>query len=557
MPETVKIIALGGLDEDGKNCILAEVNDEIFVIECGIRFPDKSMPGIDYVIPDFTYLKERKDKVRAYFLLSGHDDEVGALAYVYDEAPAPVYGTDVALGMFKIFLKHVGKSFDKMDLRQVEPSATFKVNGRKIQFFQTAANIARTNGVAIETSYGNIVYTGTYVVENNSSKNYLHDFRRIAEVSESAPTLVLMSESSYAERGGYTAPSYKVGPLIEQAIRDAEGRTFISMFATNCYNIDEIISLAVQTRKKIIPYDEQTANTLSTMQSLGQLMIPRDNFAPLSELNQYKEEDIIILMLGHGSKLFNKIALLSDGTSKDKFVTIKESDTFIMASPANNNTELVATEALDELYRTGCKVLNLPKKKFVKMHASEEDLKTMISLFNPQYYIPVKGLYRALLANAMMALNMGIGLTHNRVFLLENGLTWEYNGVRPQMKDESIPHAGIMIDGIGVGDVSSMVLSDRTKLAEGLVMVSVTLNKANHQVIAGPDVQIRGLSFPKDIDVISRDLGNLLLETIASSFAEGKKLDDVKSACHERLLRQVRRESGKEPMVIPIIIEAE
>ncbi len=556
MPEKVKIIALGGLDEDGKNCVLAEIGDEIYVIECGIRFPDKSMPGIDYVIPDFTYLKQRKDKVKAYFLLSGRDDCFGALAYIYDEVPAPVYGSDVALGMLSMFLTHIGKSTKGMDLREVKPSSSFKVNGRKVQFFQTASNIAHSNGVSIETEYGNIVYTGNFVVENNSSPNYFHDYRRIAEVSESAPTLVLMCESSFAERGGYTAPSYKVAPLIEQTLRDATGRTFISMFASNCYNIDEIISLAVQLRKKIIPYDNQTSEVLKKMQSIGQLIIPRDNCAPLNELNQYKEEDIIILMLGHGSRLFNKIALLSDGSNKDKFVTIKENDTFILASPSNHNTELVATEALDELYRTGCKVLHLTKKQFVKMHASEEDIKTMISLFNPKYYIPVKGLYRTLLANAMIGLNMGVGLTHNRVFLLENGLSWIYDGVRPELKDESIPHNGIMIDGIGVGDVSPMVLSDRQKLSEGIVVASITLNKETHQVLAGPDIQIKGLSFSKDYDIVAKELSGLFLETLENGFKEGRKMDDIKNICYERLLRQIRRDSGKEPMVLPLIIEA-
>ncbi len=557
MPDSVKIIALGGLDEDGKNCVLVEINSDIYVIQCGVRFPDKSMPGIDYVIPDFTYLKERKDKVRAYFLLSGNDDQVGALSYLYDEVPAPVYGSDVTLGMLSIFLTHIGKSPKGMDLWEVEPSSTFKVNGRKIQYFQTASNIARSSGVAIETSYGNVVYSGTYVVENNSSKNYYHDFRHIAEVSESAPTLVLMCESSYAERSGYTAPSYKVTPLIEQTIRDAKGRTFVSMFAMNCYNIDELIALAVQNKKKIIPYDESTSKVLNKMQSLGQLPIPRDNFARLDELNQFKEEDIIILMLGHGSKLFNKIALLADGSSKEKFVTVKESDTFILASPSNHNTELVATEALDELYRTGCHVLNLTKKQFVKMHPSEEDLKTMISLFNPKYYIPVKGLYRSLLANAMVALNMGIGLSHNNVFLLENGLTWSYDGAKARLNDESIPHKGIMIDGIGVGDVSSLVLADRQKLSEGIVVCSVILNKRTHQVIAGPDIQIKGLGFSKDIDVINKELGAIFLDTLASCFAEGRKIDDIKNICYERLLRQIRRDSGKEPMVLPLIIEAE
>lgn len=556
MPEKVKIIALGGLDEDGKNCVLAEIGDEIYVIECGIRFPDKSMPGIDYVIPDFTYLKQRKDKVKAYFLLSGRDDCFGALAYIYDEVPAPVYGSDVALGMLSMFLTHIGKSTKGMDLREVKPSSSFKVNGRKVQFFQTASNIAHSNGVSIETEYGNIVYTGNFVVENNSSPNYFHDYRRIAEVSESAPTLVLMCESSFSERGGYTAPSYKVAPLIEQTLRDATGRTFISMFATNCYNIDEIISLAVQLRKKIIPYDNQTSEVLKKMQSIGQLIIPRDNYAPLNELNQYKEEDIIILMLGHGSRLFNKIALLSDGSNKDKFVTIKENDTFILASPSNHNTELVATEALDELYRTGCKVLHLTKKQFVKMHASEEDIKTMISLFNPKYYIPVKGLYRTLLANAMIGLNMGVGLTHNRVFLLENGLSWIYDGVRPELKDESIPHNGIMIDGIGVGDVSPMVLSDRQKLSEGIVVASITLNKETHQVLAGPDIQIKGLSFSKDYDIVAKELSSMFMETLENGFKEGRRMDDIKNICYERLLRQIRRDSGKEPMVLPLIIEA-
>lgn len=557
MPELVKIIALGGLDEDGKNCILVETNDDIFVVGCGIRFPDKSMPGIDYVIPDFTYLKKNKEKVRAYFLLSGHDDEMGALAYIYEEVPAPIYGSTVTLGMFNVFLSHIGKTSKGMDLRVKEPSSSFKVNGRNIRFFQTAHNIALSNGVAIETAYGNVVYTGSYVVENNSSKNYLHDFRHIAEVSESAPTLVLMTESAYAERSGYTAPTYKVAPLIEQAIRDAKGRTFISMFSMNCYNIDEVISLAVQTRKKIIPYDEQTAKTLAEFQSLGQLIIPRDNFAQLSELNHYKEEDIIVLLLGYGSKLFNKIALLAGNSSEGGFVHIKETDTFITASPSNYNTEVVATEALDELYRTGCKVLHLTKKQLIKMHASEEDIKMMISIFNPKYYIPVKGLYRNLLANAMIALNMGVGLTHNNVFLLENGLTWAYDGIRPQLKDESIPHNGIMIDGIGVGDVSQLVIADRQKLAEGVVVISCTLTKNSHKVIAGPDVQIKGLSFTKDMDVVTRDLGNLFLETIASCFAEDRKLDDIKNICHERLLRQVRRDSGKEPMVLPLIIEVE
>ena len=556
MLEQVKIIALGGLDEDGRNCILVEINNDIFVIGCGIRFPDKTMPGIDYVIPDFSYLKAKKEQVRGYFLLNGHDDQIGALAYIYQDVPAPVYGSAVTLGMLKIFMKHVDMDPNMFDLHVVEPSSSFKVAGRLIQYFQTAHNIACSSGVAIQSAQGNIVFTNSFVVENNSSKNYLHDFRRIAQVSETAPTLVLMTESSYAERSGYTAPNYKLTPHIEQALRDAKGRVFISLFSVNCYNIDEVIALAVATRKRIIPYDEGSQRTLNEMQSTGQFVIPRDNYAPISDLNRYKDEDVIVLILGHGAKLFHKIALLASGESEGHFVTLKESDTFIVASPGNYNTEIEATDALDELYRAGVHVIALNKKQLLKMHASEEDLKMMISVFRPIYYIPVKGFYRDLLANAKVALSMGINLSHNNVFLLENGLSWVYDGKSPRLIDESIPHGDIMIDGIGVGDVSASVINDRQKLTEGLVVLSVTLGKQSHRIIAGPEVQIRGLVFMRDSDVIARDLGNLFVNAIQEEFAEGKTdMDDIRQSVYERCLRQIRRDSGKDPMVLPLIIE--
>ena len=225
MEETVKILALGGLDEAGKDCYLVDISGELYVIGCGLRYPDKTMPGVDYVIPDCTYLIENKDRVKAYFLLHGHEDELGGLVYLYENAPAPVYGSDVTLAMLRLFAEKVGKGNVSFDLRPVEPTSTFKVGDRTCHFFQTAHSIARSSGLAIDTRLGHVVFTGDFVVENSADPNYLHDINAIARLAET-PTLVLLSESGYAEKPGYTAPRHRLSHHVESAVKDAPGRTF-------------------------------------------------------------------------------------------------------------------------------------------------------------------------------------------------------------------------------------------------------------------------------------------------------------------------------------------
>lgn len=555
MNDKVRIFALGGLDEDGKNCTVVEINGDIFVVGCGIKYPDKTMPGIDYVIPNFQYLKDHKEHVKAYFLTHGHDDEMGALAYLYKDVPAPIYGSLVTIAMFKTFAKHVNVNPASFDLHIVEATSSFMVAGRKISYFRTAHNIALSSGVCIETSLGNVIFTSDFVVENNANPNYLHDMNAIAKIAENQ-TLVLLSESVYASHAGYTAPDYKLTPHIEQIVKDSTGRLFIALFSANFYNIDEVISLAIQNHKKIIPYDEETAETIASMQSCGQLLIPRDNYAPIDDLNRFRAQDIIVLMLGYGVKLYGKIALLAAGQNETKQISLTETDTFISACPSNDNTEIEATDALDELYRSGCQVFNVPKKKFLKMHASEEDLKMMIALLKPAYYIPVKGFYKDLLANAEVALSMGINLNHGNVFLLENGLSCIFDSTGGHLLQENIVHGDIMIDGIGVGDVGTQVINDRQKLSEGVVILAATVSKSKKAIVAGPDVQIRGLVFLKDSDAILRDVSKIFLTTLNDELQNTPyNLDKLKDDVYDKCLRSIRRQTGKEPMVLPLIIE--
>lgn len=557
MNDKIRIFALGGLDEDGKNCFVIEINDDIFVVEAGVMEPDKTMPGVDYVIPRYDYLIENKSRVRAYFLLHGHDDEVGALAYIYPDVPAPIYGSQVTLAMLNIFTQHVKKDPKMYDLHVVEPSSTFKVAGREITYFHTAHNIADSSGMAIATSMGNIVITGDFVVENAADPSFLNDMNAIARLAEK-PTLALLPESIYAERSGYTAPQYKLTPHISEAFKNAEGRIFVSVFSSNLYNITEIIRLSIAQKRKVACYDAATYDTLKALQGTGTKAIPRDSFVATDDILRQRDQDLVILMTGFGSKLFRKIALLASGQNEDKRIKLKTTDTFVIASPSDDNTEVEYTDAADELFRTGASVTIVPKKSFLRMHASEEDLRMMASIFKPKYYIPIKGFYKSLLRNAMSALSMGINLNHQNVFVLENGMSVLIDENGGRVFDEKIPHGDLMIDGEGVGDVSHGVLADRQKLAEGVVAITLTISKTKHAIIAGPDAQMRGLLVAKDGEGILRECERIAVAT-AEEFLESPlyNIEEIKQNVYEKVLRMIRRTTGKEPMVLPLFIEVE
>lgn len=554
MSERTRFFALGGLDEIGKNCYVIEINDDIFVVAAGIKWPDRTMPGIDYVIPDFTYLKENKERIACYLLPHGHDDEIGALAYLYKDAPAPVYGSKITLQMLRNFTKHVGLDPKIYDLHEVKPTSEFKVKGRKISFFQTAHNIAESSGISISTDQGNLIIPSDFVIENSADRNFLCDLSAISLIAKT-PTLALFGPSSFASRSGYNAPRYKIAPHIDQEVKNAPGRVFIAMRTINFYNIDEVISLAIAHHKKIIPYDEETARDISEMQAAGQLAIPSANFAPSEDLNRYRGQDVIVLVLGY-NRLFNKIALLAAGQNEGRPIRLGPDDTFIMAAPADDNTELESTDALDTLFRTGCHVHNITSKEFYRMHACEEDLKMLIATVHPKYYVPVGGFYKDLLDNAKIAVNMKCGLDHRSVFLLDPGMSLIFDDNGAHLLDEKIPHGDVLIDGSGVGDVGENVLEDRQKLAEGLVIFAITIDAKKARVVAGPDVQIRGVVFPRDTQSIVEELSRSFLEIVDEAFQNGDvDLDGLREECYERLSRLVRRLAGGEAMVLPLILE--
>ncbi len=556
MEDKIKVFALGGLDEDGKNLQVVEINNDIFVIECGIRFPDKTTPGIDYVIPDFDYLKKNRERVKAYILTHGHDDEIGALPYIHKIVPAPIYGSDVTLVMVRSFFDHIRFDASKLDLRAVKPTSDVVIAGRVFHFFHTAHNIAESMGVAIETTLGNVVFTGDYVVENNASENYLHDMNAIARIAEKE-TVLLMTESNYADRLGYTAPKYKITPLLSSFIEEVKGRLFIALFSRNIYNIDEIINLAVKMRKKIAFYDSETADIFKDMQKVNQLMIPKYNFVSIEDINRVRASETIVLMCGFGDRLFKKIATLANGLQEDRRIVLTPDDTFVVAAPASPNVEAIATAAIDDLYRSGVKVKALGKKDILKMHASEEDIKMVVATLKPKYYLPVKGSYRHLLANAQLVLGMGLKLSHKNVFVLDNGMVLQITKERAQILSEKVKVGDLLIDGKGIGDVEGGVINERQQLSDdGVVVLGVTVSKSKRQVVAGPDVQMRGFVFLKDADTILKEVTKIFLSAVNDGLNKANyRISDIQNTASEAIIRYIRRANGKNPMVLPLIIE--
>ena len=558
MSDKVKILPLGGQDEEGKNCYVIEVNDDIFVFECGIRDPDKTLPGVDYVIPRFDYLVENASRIKGYFLTHGHDDVIGGLAYLYEQAPATIYGSKVSIALLKMFTRHIHKDPNIYKTQEVDPTSTIKVAGRKIHFFHTAHNIAESSGISIETDLGDIVFTSDYVIENAAVPNYLNDMNALAKIAE-RPVLALLSESVYAGRPGYTAPLYKLTPHISDIFKNATGRIFVSLFNYDLYNVNEVIDLAKATKKKIIFYDESVLSTLEVLQSCGEITIPKENYASIDDVLRIPDQDMVILITGFAERLFRKITLLACGDNEDRRIRLKETDTFVMACMKNDNTEIEYRDAADELYRSGCRVKIVDSKKFLRMHASEEDLKMMASLLKPKYYVAVKGLYKDLLANATLALSMGINLNHRNVFVPSNGDTILIDETMGRVFPESAPHGDIMIDGTAVGDISQIVLDDREKLGEGVIIFSLTISKAKRAIVSNPEVQMKGMLVGKEGENLIRDVTKLLMTT-TDEYLKQFHLDvqELQDILYDKVSRLVRRVmGGHEPMILPIILEAD
>ena len=556
MSDIVRIFALGGLDENGKNMYVVEINDDIFVLDAGMKYPESSMPGIDIIIPDYTYLIKNKDRVKAYIITHGHDDCMGSITYVCKDVPAPIYCSKVTSEMIKDTARRYRQTC-KFDFNIVSTTSDIIINGREFRFFSTTHSVAQSMGVAINTSQGYIVYTGDYIIDCGAFSKFRTDLKALARIAENK-VLCLMSESSASNKPDYASPNHKLTPLIKRQFEEFNGRVVVALYNQNLFGLQEVINLGIKNNKKIVIFSKDMENLMNNLEVDGLLHIPERNKGTIEDLRKEDQSDVLVVITSNGERLFRILEKVANGEmEEERGLVLGENDLMIVAAPSAPGVEVIAVTVLDLLYTTGAKVINISGKKISSMHAQEEDLKTIISMLQPKYYLPVKGYYKELIANATLANNMQIGLNHTNIFVFDNGMVAKFVDEKSVPGEEMIQVGELMVDGLGIFDAGSVVINDRNKLADdGVIILGVTIDSETKEIIAGPDVQTRGLVFIKDSENLIKNIADLYIDTVNTTLANTKlDITEKRTLIREKVSKYVKKETGKDPMVLSMIVE--
>ena len=489
MADGLKIIPLGGVGEVGKNITLIEVGGRILVVDCGLAFPDPGMLGIDFVIPDVTYLEQERHRVAAIILTHGHEDHTGALPYVLPRLPdVPVYATRLTIGLVTTKLKEV-KLLERTQLRQIEPGRETRIGPFGVLPFRVSHSIPDGVGYAISTPLGTIVHTGDFKFDYTPPDGRQIDLGAIAEIGNRGVAF-LLSDSTRAEKEGYTLSERTVGDSIEQLIGEAHGRVIVATFASNIGRIQQVIDAAATHGRKMVAMGRTMEQNVAMALELGYLDARDDTLVKRDQLQRLPPEQLVVMTTGSQGEPMSGLTRMSN--RDHRFVTIEPGDTVIVsASPIPGNEEAVA-RTIDNLFKEGAMVHYEPVKHcHVSGHGSQEELKLMLALVKPRHFIPIHGEYRMLVHHAMLA--EAAGVDADRIFVLENGQAVEFDGKRARVGD-SVPAGGVLVDGLAAVDgVNGVVLRDRRTLAsDGVVLVAVTVDRATGQPVSGPDLVGRG-----------------------------------------------------------------
>ena len=547
--DKIKFFALGGLDEEGKNCYCIEINNDIFVIEAGLKYAPSSQLGVDYHIPDNSYLIENKSRIKAYIISHAHDDQFGAIYNFLETAPAPVYCSDTTLSLIRYEYKKKYRQDFRYKYVLVEPSSDITIAGRKFKFFSTTHSASHSFGFAIETDQGNIVYTGDFISDFASLPNFHFDFTKLTQLGYNEKTFILLCESTAANLEGISSPKHKVKHLIEKYFQNNEGKIYVATYTQHIYNLEEIISLVIEYKKKLLIVDNNFKTLIQYLNSSNNLMIPKENLVELEDLPKNKNEDIVVLLTGNGEDIYSLIKSVTHDEIKG--IHIDEKDTFILNCPSVPGTEVIYYDAVDSVYQTNCKVFNITRKILSSMHAQEEDIKMVLSILRPKYYIPVKGEYRKLMANAKIALNMNIGLNHTNTFILDNGdvLTFENGKVTP--KTDKVKTGDLLVEGLSVGDVNTTILNERTRMSQdGIIILGIAVSISKAQIVSLPDIQMRGCLYLKDSEEQVKRINEIFFNTIKNMFTyKNIRAEDIEIKIEESIRKYMNKELNKDPII--------
>ena len=558
----VKLTPIGGQAENGKSMYCLEIDDQWFIIDAGYRFPEVDKLGVDVIIPNFDYLKENKDKIKAIFITHGHDDVMGALPYLLQEVNVPIYTTDLTADLIdqllKRYMRHSHVSY-KYKIKRVNMNATIKVAGVTVEFFPITHSIPGSVGLAFLTPNGYVVYSSEFIIDFGAPERFRCNIQKMMEIGKKG-VLALLCESSYSKNDGYTSPKHKLTDKIESIFEDATGRIIISSYAQNAFRTQEIAQLAKKYNRKICFYGRDKYDNTNTIMRIARhtkrpiLDIHPSYIADSKAISDKKNMDkLVVLLSGSPRRIYHDILDIIDGG--DEKLKLQESDTFIVASPVLPGTEKIANRAINELYKTDTQIHVLKNKELQSMHASEEDIKVLIQILNPKYFIPIKGEYQHFVAVSDVAKKMSI--KDDNIIIVDNGEIITFNDGKLQDYRDSITIEDVMIDGLGIGDVGVKVIDDRNQLQnDGVVIIGMTIDSKTKEIVANTDVQTRGFIYLKDSENIVR----AIIEMAEKELEAYKKDDngdirDVRQTIKDKANRYIIKETGKRPVILPVIIE--
>ncbi|WP_307439924.1 ribonuclease J [Bacillus sp. V2I10] len=551
--EKLSVFALGGLNEIGKNMYALQYDNEIVVIDCGLKFPDESLLGIDLIIPDIAYLKEHKDKIKGLVVTHGHEDHIGGIPYLLKQLNIPIYATRLTLGLIEIKLKEHNLLADTQLIR-IDSESKIEFEFLKLSFFKTNHSIPDCLGVVFNTPEGTVVHTGDFKFDLTPVNNQHTDIHKMAQIG-SEGVLLLLSESTNAERPGFTPSEQIVGEHIEDAFMKAHRKIFISTFASNVNRVQQIVNAAKLTNRKLALLGRSMVNVVSVAIDQGYLQIPDGMLIEAHEINQLPPERVAILCTGSQGEPMAALARLSNSSYRN--VEVLPEDTVIFSSSPIPGNERNVSRIIDNLFNLGATVIygsGSSTGMHVSGHAYQEELKLMLTLMKPKYFIPIHGEYRMLHHHCLLAESVGVAAEN--MYVMKNGDIVDISN-QTAVQTRSLQAGNVYVDGLGIGDIGNIVLRDRKQLSEdGMLVIVITLSKTEAKIISGPDAISRGFVYARDSEALLQEVNQLTKATVNSLLTKkNHQWNAIKKEIKEKLGHFLFVQTKRRPMILPIIIE--
>ncbi|MCL6592723.1 MAG: ribonuclease J [Alicyclobacillus sp.] len=545
----LSIIPLGGVGEIGKNMTAYRYGEDILVVDAGLKFPEEEMLGIDAVIPDIAYLMDNRDKVRAIFLTHGHEDHIGGLPYVLKSLNVPVYGTRLTLGLVENKLREHGL-LDSVKLHRMDGNTTVRVGAFEVSFFYSNHSIPDTGGFAIRCPEGLVVHTGDFKFDHTPVDGRQAELHKLAAYGQQG-VLALVSDSTNAEREGFTPSERTVGKAIDEIIGQASGRIIIATFASNIHRVQQVIEAAQRHGRRVAVVGRSMVNNIHIAMQLGYLRIRPGVMIDVDDIGKFPPEKLVVLSTGSQGEPMS--ALTRMARSAHRKIEIMPGDTVVLASSPIPGNEKYVARTIDQLFRAGANVIY--RGVHVSGHGSQEELKLMLNLVRPKYFLPVHGEYRMQRMHAKLA--MDVGVPEENIFVLDLGDVVEFENGSARLAAK-VPAGTVMIDGLGVGDVGNIVLRDRKLLSQdGILVVVVTLSKESGAILSGPDIISRGFVYVRESEALLDEATRLVEATLTKMVADNiSEWSSLKTAVREALGRYLFDQTRRRPMILPIIMEA-